>query len=1460
MASTKQYSIVINGLKESADAVDVLTKQLDSLEQRIDALNKKGISVGDAVGGKRTSELSQQEKIVDSINQSMEKRVALEGELGKQLQNEKQLMKELTAEQKSLAAKERLDAGGYNSNTMLGLKQELYDIKAAMQTMDMGSTEFSQMTQRALDITNALKKAEEAYGTFSRNVGNYSDSIMESFKQITVQVGDQEVKFKSLKDAYNQLKQAQGNVGYEKGKESEEYKNVTDALDKVTKAYEAAKDAANDLKASSQGMDNLMDWMQSFGAMGQMTQGFSAMFGGTGFEESIQKLMSLQSVLQGLEKLNQQMNTESGFGKMFKTMSQGADEAAVKLLRVKGGMEGIATASKTTQIAVKGLSVVIKGLAGFGIGLLIDGAMKLAEKVGNLVGGLFGWNKENENLVQSSDVAAAAIEYENKQFEMMQDQLKKDYLLGLISQEEYLAQKANLAADAMERQIKAYQDYLMLSEEIDDDARENLKGINGERDLGEAGGLIPTPPVIVKSREDLEEWFQTYKDIVDNGKSQTAEFYGVVGDLLEELPLVGTDGVEDAKKVMTKLGQTALGEFSNMYDHAMETMKTDTKAAEEEMKVLLDFMNGQMLTTVFLNLDQYVPTEALKLRLQKMKADINNFMSGISFTGDDLEKLKLDALPSKQRRRALIDKEYEADKKKFADNAEAMELVEKKHQNQLNELAGAGGAKRVSTAKKTAKQTLDVQKEKLRLEIELMDEGLKKTIAQLNKQRDEELKKVKGHKDLELKVNQLYDKKILEERKKFGKEMKKTYDEIMRNILEMTIKNLQSEVDYMDDALDKTLKKMYDRRDIREFQNPMTTVFGQMTKEQEAYTKKLRELLKEDMFLRKEIIKVQSNGIVPTDLEKIKNEGEKQLNELKDKYKDLFKTGDFDTLKKMVQLFDATFNESTEQFKLYLERTDNFWKIYLQTITKNIDAEYETRKALIEKNQEKEKEDNDKYTQEQIDALNDYYRKLRTDDKRSIIERANDTAKYTAELKTIIENGKKQDEAITKKYNVEIEELEDEHNKKINEQTKEANNQRMNDTIAALQKYSQIVQNNLSKAPVRNAWGFINIKESKKEYQDSLNGLETLRTEIIKAQSELRDLYNAGQISTDEYNDKLSDLENTMEGVNEKIKETKEAMSMKTFIQDFFQSVQIYYSALSAAVEQVWGELDNLMQYDLDRQQDALDKENEMLQKKLEEQEEILERHKERVDDIEDKLSEARGDRREALIDALNAEILAQRRAQAEKERLEKEQEKIEEKQKELDFQREMNQYYAGLRGILFNTAQAVMSAAANNWPLPAIPLMAAAGAAGAVQYALAAKQRPIKKAEGGLLEGASHANGGIPVGHTGIEVEGGEYVIRKSSTKDNVELLDYINSSKRKLYVSDLIDFFKNDKKSFIANTSKTRFADGGQISLGDYPSFSLGSAFESYANRPIWVSVQEIRDRTADVEYVEAISGLRQ
>jgi hypothetical protein len=90
--------------------------------------------------------------------------------------------------------------------------------------------------------------------------------------------------------------------------------------------------------------------------------------------------------------------------------------------------------------------------------------------------------------------------------------------------------------------------------------------------------------------------------------------------------------------------------------------------------------------------------------------------------------------------------------------------------------------------------------------------------------------------------------------------------------------------------------------------------------------------------------------------------------------------------------------------------------------------------------------------------------------------------------------------------------------------------------------------------------------------------------------------------------------------------------------------------------------------------------------------------------------------------------------------------------------------------------ATAVGVATALGTPLIGPILAGIAGALGAAQIAIIASQPTPKFAKGGILNGASHANGGIPTPYG--ELEGGEAVINKRSTRLFTPLLSAINEA----------------------------------------------------------------------------------
>lgn len=213
--------------------------------------------------------------------------------------------------------------------------------------------------------------------------------------------------------------------------------------------------------------------------------------------------------------------------------------------------------------------------------------------------------------------------------------------------------------------------------------------------------------------------------------------------------------------------------------------------------------------------------------------------------------------------------------------------------------------------------------------------------------------------------------------------------------------------------------------------------------------------------------------------------------------------------------------------------------------------------------------------------------------------------------------------------------------------------------------------------------------------------------------------------------------------------------------------------------------------------------------------EEVEKMHDDALDKLEDSADKIR-ELNESLKDSNNTNLEATKQQLADEQLLYAqrlaEERKLAEAEKSLKnkaAQQEANARKMELRYqmvmAIANTAQGA-SKALGEWGWPLGPIFAGVMAAlGAVQVGLIAKQigaiKPIKYAEGGLIEGPSHSQGGIRIPNTNIEVEGKEFVVNKRSTKKYLPLLEAINAE---------------GKRSFATTDKRIRkFANGGTMNF---------------------------------------------
>jgi hypothetical protein len=255
----------------------------------------------------------------------------------------------------------------------------------------------------------------------------------------------------------------------------------------------------------------------------------------------------------------------------------------------------------------------------------------------------------------------------------------------------------------------------------------------------------------------------------------------------------------------------------------------------------------------------------------------------------------------------------------------------------------------------------------------------------------------------------------------------------------------------------------------------------------------------------------------------------------------------------------------------------------------------------------------------------------------------------------------------------------------------------------------------------------------------------------------------------------------------ELVKQSTISEQMKKFASDYAEEIQ--------GVQDVMNAIFAFSQAKLAEQAKDADKRIAAATKKLETLNKKQEKSNERLKDLQNELKDADGERYNELLNLIKAEQDAQTENGVSLRQQIAETDKA---QKQAEFDKATAEYESAKQARLQNIINAVINGAlAVVKALPNIPLAIIAGVLSAAAIAtMIATKLPAKPAKGdfglakgGLLQGKLHKDGGIPVGDTGIEVEGNEFVVNRKATQQYLPVLEAIN------------------------NTGRQKYADGGQL-----------------------------------------------
>lgn len=1360
----KTFKIVINGLTESISAVDALNKQLDSLEQRINKINSIKITAtgGSGTGSRGSSGvLSEEAKLEKQIEQIEAKREAYSKEIYQNYLAAKDVLNETLKDQKAIAAAERVQSNTY-SNTIAGMKSKLADLKSLRETTDVTSDEFKKINAEIGSLTKQLNELDAETKASANGMG-----------KIKVMVGSVAREYTNYRQAIKELKAERFELANTLGQEAKEYKEIDEAVKKLESDY-------NDLNKSSAFMDNLLDTMQSFTALASVGQGLSALFGidNDEIQKSIQKLVALQNVLKGIETIQLQMQRKEGLGKWLEKGSSGVDAFVSKITGAQRGVDGLTMATKRGTIAVRGFSMALKGI---GIGLIIAAITTLlnsVEKLGEALDTTSKKAKLNEEALKSI----------NKIYEERKQTLASSYLNGSISSEQLLSSTYKTESELLSDQISLLQQRAKILNEGGTwdkiyNFLERPFDWTGTKGTEFTGKKMTSPTTVASGRmgrlpftdmNDLEITVNNIKEVEEEidkctkALEQGKDYYSMWGKGLSDFYHSLWATTNDTEKALEGLKKIRLSDFIGDYQEVNDKFKEGKITADEFAKEIgrlkEEFSSNKILQSVIANLDQYIPDEKTKEAINNIITELHRLDDTFNMTSPEQirhwAQVRIDAMKeglTKTRAQIKIEEDYEI--AQYGKTQEQIDMIRAKYARKRQEAEEKDAKERQKKAEDASKKLHDAQVDLENTRIQAMQESWEKQEAMLEQERKERLYKVKQEGILvgerTLAINALYDKKILDAKKKWAREMLEVYRNLRDSIKQMNEQTYNTEV--------STASQNVENRATQQKQSvgmqTITPTNFDDSKTLEEYYKKVLEIEEEAAHRLAEINK-----------EKLLNDlaYNKQEEELRHQ-----------------NVVDAKNGELIKQYEA--------GKITKKQYDELIEAENAAHYARMNALDNEYAANLEKTTQNELQTVQNQY------------------SQYYSEILNQVDKDKQKVDAV------------------------------------------------MSKQPKtdKQGWGVVMALSVKKQYREALKEYEDLQNQIKQKQRELEADLKAGRISPEDFAMRQSELKREVEAIDNAVQQVKEKQKM--LVADFVQSIQMYIDEAVNSFQTIMQALWDAEDARFDKEQEQIDKENDMLDKKLTEQQDIVQKHKDAINDIEDELATSRGDRRQHLIDQLNAEMAAQRAAQQQEKKIQKEKEAAQKKADALDLKRKKAQYHRDMIQAVVNGALAVTRAADNSWPIPAVPMMALAAATTAAQIAIMASNKPYAK--GGLLEGPSHKQGGIPIPGTGIEVEGKEYVVRKKSTGPNIDLLDYINKSERRLSLSDFIDFYSSDRPKNSIRSVRSKFEDGGYIPT--LPNAldvrdQLQNVIINQDNRPIVVSVVDINNKQDQVRKVQTLAGL--
>ena len=1418
--------------------------------------------------------------------------------------------------------KELINGAKQYDNTLDGLNSKITDLRAAMRGLDLNSDEFRQMSDELSKVKQKLNEvqsaAEGAGNAMEEKLGvKFQTTIMGvsyTFDDVNQGIGLLEDKLYSMAQAGDTT--------------SREFREIQKEIARLRNSVVSVDAAIDNMIGTSKGLRNITSLFTGFTGIASLGQGLQGLFGGQNAEldESIQKFTSLTMVLQGLIAIQTEMaQGATAFGQAMNRTNTFIDNFINTLSRLPvinfftKLNKDLDTINKNFDLADNfGALNEELGKSAMGVDSIKKAIAGLSQEAKEVLGdgskggfintytlGKQGWfndmsgmddflnavdeaRKSNADFAKSFDnVIEAEKAVEATSGATMQAIDGLNTKIGRAVRESPKAAKAiQLVATAIRSLAKAtivlavLQALMWVIEKLGDVVSSTWKAIKGA--FGDTGDVIDGAKLLTTELEIQREAFDKLAESADKAKDSQKEFNAIMGqmqtsvanagkelddfvasmdrakalsDQLDEgngLWSVGFGGapddieewIDNYQKLMNAVqrgqdrSEAGAGGWGwwNTQEDAMEDLANNQRAVVRDIMNEINKINfdnpeqavkqfrkmwegelGEIRKQALANIENLFPDE---IWAQNLKQLIDNYREMADTVTEKNEEIAESAKQSTE--------EIEAMKKQLRDintyNLQftpgqwrfGYERKALKDQYEDERKAAEGNAELIAAIDKKyyndrrelirrqAQEIKQVNFEIQQNELESQKEGLDKRLAQLELSRQKELNAARQS-DINVgeqlvAINKKYDAQILQEKKEFYKQVEEAAKERNKALIEQEEQFMQQDLE-----MARRVAQMQQQNTRSGFEN-------------------------------------ENHNITENITYNVNVTGSEGLDERK-KYYDQLLQAQMDYIAKKEQLDKQEAQQNTDW---QMEDSQNQYQDRL----KQLDEFYEEQKSILDEQHEQGLVSEEEYNNE-LTKL----KQKQLEQEKTLQEQAN------AEQAQIIQQGENEQTRIMQE---------------ANDARVEANNEYLKEMTDNLDQYYDDINSNrrsTSKANT-NSFGIINYKKERENLQNTLKEYQNLMSNIDTEYSNLQQKLNNKEISFNDFKQAKGELDELRKHAEQSAKMTQTALDnlVNTVAASVLNVINGYMSAFNDIWSMVSDLRSNELEYEeerLERQQEILDEELEQIEDAYAKQEEATQEHRDKINSIEGELSTARGDRRQALIDQLAKEREAELKSlqteqdiQKKKQANEKKQQALEKQQQALDKKRWRQDKQNKIVQATINTFTAVSNALAVQPWFVGLALSAVALSLGLANVAKISSQQYM--AEGGLLQGKSHAQGGIPVGNTGIEVEGNEYVVNKNTTMKNLPLLEYINSQRRPLTKEDLVNFYDDKKGRSLVNRNVTnRYADGGQLQAQQNPLNNadlrrLINYQQEEDNRQIVVSVVDIVNATDDLREVQVLSGL--